>query len=181
MGILKVHPLSQAWRMPKGLQLLRWYWGELVDKNNPNKNNPKIWWTYLFKNKNKHPRNWLLLVVLEFCMQHTSNPKPQSLQFGRPMWRRPKPTTPLCARFTACNAAWSCDFTGGTGGPQRAWATGVRVGVFGLCLGRLGGVLGRFGPFLAASRYRSIQLFLGRFCLPLAVSSDKISHKRPSK
>ena len=98
----------------------------------------------MIKNKNKHPRNGLLLVVLEFCMQHTSNPKPQSLQFERPMWRRPKPTTPLCARFTACNAAWSCDFTGGTGGPQRAWATGARVGVFGLCLGRLGGVLGRF-------------------------------------
>ena len=141
--------------------------GGLVDKNNPNKNNPKNCWTYLFKNKNKHPRNWLLLVVLEFCMQHTSNPKPQSLQFGRPMWRRPKPTTPLCARFTACNAAWSCDFTGGTGGPQRAWATGVRAGVFRLCLGRL---VGRFTPFWAvfsrlqvnSAVFRPVQSAFGR-------------------
>ena len=54
------------------------YWGGLVDKNNANKNNPKNCWTYLFKNKNKHPRNWLLLVVLKSACSTQATPKQKS-------------------------------------------------------------------------------------------------------
>ena len=39
------------------------YWGGLSFKNNANKNNPNIFGTYLFKNKNKRPSVGLLLVA----------------------------------------------------------------------------------------------------------------------
>ena len=155
------------------------YWGGLVDKNNPNKNNPKnAGLTYLRK-KTSTPEIGYFLLFLNFAYstQATQNHKACNLGgtcgVARSQQRRYAPDSRRAMRPRAVISPEVPADLSALGPPGHARA----------CLGCVWavwwGVLGRFGPFLAASR--SIQLFLGRFCLPLAVSSDKIRHKRPSK
>ena len=80
------------------------YWGGLTNKNNPNKNNPKIFRAYLFKNKNKHPRNWLLLVVLKSACSTQATPKQKSAIWVAHVVLLEANSTTM-RRYTACNAA----------------------------------------------------------------------------